>query len=174
MLSTETQTNPRIWICARPCNRSLIHCTRPIYAAISRTNTIPWTTISNTFTSILGHCRIYQCYTICIPLATVSKKTGSPSHSCRISRMTLGGNAARWSPPNNSTPSNFIHLFRIYGGLQEFISFSVFENTIRYAFERGILNTKLNRNNWQSRFFQFYAGDLYEVIPEIGNRFLAT
>ena len=66
-----------------------------------------------------------------------------------------------------------LFIFRIYGGIQEFISYSIFENSVRYAGEKFVFNTTLNRANWESRFFQFYAGDLYEIIPKITELFLA-
>lgn len=37
-----------------------------------------------------------------------------------------------------------------------------------------MLDTKLSKTNWQSRFFQFFAGDLYDVIPEVANKFIPT
>jgi hypothetical protein len=36
------------------------------------------------------------------------------------------------------------------------------------------LDVELDRQNWESRFFQFYAGDLYEVIPKVARNFLAN
>lgn len=36
-----------------------------------------------------------------------------------------------------------------------------------------MLNSTLNRANWESRFFQLYAGDLYEIIPKISDLYLA-
>ena len=60
-----------------------------------------------------------------------------------------------------------------YGGIQEFISLSVFKNTLKFGIEAGILDTVLNKQNWESRMFQFYAGDLYEVMPYLSQTFLA-
>lgn len=37
-----------------------------------------------------------------------------------------------------------------------------------------MLNTKLNEMNWQSRVFQFFAGDLYEIIPALATKFYAS
>ena len=48
-----------------------------------------------------------------------------------------------------------------YGGIQEFVSLSIFKNTLRYGIEAGALDTTLNKKQWSSRMFQFYAGDLY-------------
>ena len=68
---------------------------------------------------------------------------------------------------------NYVY-FRVYGGVQEFITFDVYRNTLRYAIDRGQIDATLDRKNWESRFFQFYAGDLYEVIPKVSQRFLAS
>jgi len=62
----------------------------------------------------------------------------------------------------------------VFGGVQEFITFDVYRNTLKYAIDNGQLDTLLDRKNWESRFFQFYAGDLYEVIPKVSQRFLAS
>lgn len=45
---------------------------------------------------------------------------------------------------------------------------------IRYAIDQDLLNADLNRDNWQSRMFQFYAGDLYEVLDKVQDRFFAS
>ena len=37
---------------------------------------------------------------------------------------------------------------KIFGGVQEFISLSVFKNTLKYAIEKGVLDTVLNKQNW--------------------------
>lgn len=65
-------------------------------------------------------------------------------------------------------------LFRTHGGLQEFVTYDVYRNTLNYAIDQKFMNIDLNRANWQSRFFQFYAGDLYEVIPKIATKYRAT
>lgn len=67
-----------------------------------------------------------------------------------------------------------IFLFRVYGGVQEFITFDVYRNTLKYAIDNGQLDALLDRKNWESRLFQFFAGDLYEVIPKVSQRFLAN
>ena len=54
------------------------------------------------------------------------------------------------------------------------MSFDIYNNTLRYAAEKGFFNTNLNKDNWESRMFQFYAGDLFEVIPQIAEFTLAT
>lgn len=62
----------------------------------------------------------------------------------------------------------------VYGGIQEFITFDVYKNTLKYAIDNGQLDSVLDRRGWESRFFQFFAGDLYEVIPKVSLRFLAN
>ena len=59
-------------------------------------------------------------------------------------------------------------------GSQEFITFDVFKNSVRYAIQKGALNTDLNRKNWESRFFQFFAGDLYEIFPKLTELYFAS
>ena len=39
------------------------------------------------------------------------------------------------------------NLLREYGS-QEFISFDIYNNTLRYAAEKGFFNTDLNEDNW--------------------------
>lgn len=51
---------------------------------------------------------------------------------------------------------------------------SIVENTVRFAAQKGVLNTQLNEMNWQSRVFQFFAGDLYEIIPALASKFYAS
>jgi hypothetical protein len=50
---------------------------------------------------------------------------------------------------------------------------SIVENTIRFAAQKGVLNTLLTREHWESRSFQFFAGDLYEAIPQLAKQFYA-
>lgn len=52
-------------------------------------------------------------------------------------------------------------FLRVFGGVQEFITYDMYKNTLKYAIDNGHLDVELNRNDWESRFFQFYAGDLY-------------
>ena len=66
------------------------------------------------------------------------------------------------------------YIFSEYGGIQEFMSFTVYENIAKFAIKEGWLDTSLNQRSWESRFFQFYAGDLYEVIPKVATVFLAN
>lgn len=45
---------------------------------------------------------------------------------------------------------------------------------IRYAIRQKQFDTILNKDNWESRMFQFYAGDLYELFPQVANTFIAS
>lgn len=63
---------------------------------------------------------------------------------------------------------------KVYGGSQEFISYTFYENLIRYAMKNGQMDTVLNSQNWESRMFQFYAGDLYELFPKVAGTFIAN
>jgi hypothetical protein len=62
-------------------------------------------------------------------------------------------------------PKYFFIYSRIYGGSQEFVSYSFYQNILKYAVETGHLDTPLNKDLWENRMFQFYAGDLYEIFP---------
>lgn len=53
------------------------------------------------------------------------------------------------------------------------MSLSVFKNSLKYAIEAGALDTILNNANWKSSMFQFFAGDLYEVIPYLAQMYRA-
>lgn len=63
---------------------------------------------------------------------------------------------------------------RHYGGSQEFVSYTFYENLIRYAIRQKQFDTTLNREGWESRMFQFFAGDLYELFPQVANTFIAS
>jgi len=43
-----------------------------------------------------------------------------------------------------------------------------------YAIANRILDSDLKRENWESRMFQFYAGDLYEIFPKVQTTFYAN
>lgn len=47
------------------------------------------------------------------------------------------------------------------------ISNSILKSTVRYILKKGFFNIKLNQQEWESRAFQFYAGDLYLAIPSL-------
>ena len=54
------------------------------------------------------------------------------------------------------------------------MSFDFYKNVLNYAIAKGLLTTDLNRENWQSRMFQFYAGDLYDIFPKVRSTFYAS
>jgi hypothetical protein len=56
-----------------------------------------------------------------------------------------------------------------YGGTQEYISNTFFNSTLKYALQSHSLDVTLSQDNWQSRAFQFYVGDLHEVITATRN-----
>ena len=39
-------------------------------------------------------------------------------------------------------------LFRTFGGLQEFVTYDVYRNTLNYAIDQKFMNIDLNRANW--------------------------
>ena len=45
---------------------------------------------------------------------------------------------------------------------------------LRYSISKGYFDTELKREWWQSRMFQFYAGDLYEVFPLMATKYYAN
>jgi len=58
-----------------------------------------------------------------------------------------------------------------YGGLQSFISMGLVQSTAKWGLDNGVYDTDLNENTWQSRHFQFYVGDLYDVIPALQKKY---
>lgn len=60
---------------------------------------------------------------------------------------------------------------RYFGGTQEFLSLGVHESSVLFAIRNGFLNTDLTQARWPSSVFQFYAGDLYDVIPTLSKKF---
>lgn len=54
------------------------------------------------------------------------------------------------------------------------MSLSIAENTIRYAANKGVLNAKLTKKDWESNVFQFYVGDLYDIIPKLATKYYAA
>lgn len=57
----------------------------------------------------------------------------------------------------------------IYGGIQEFTSNSFLKSTLKYAIGEGFLDVVMTEENWQSPAFQFFVGDLHEIIPSTKN-----
>lgn len=56
--------------------------------------------------------------------------------------------------------------YTMYGGIQSFIGLDFVRQMGRYALEKGWLDTHLEGGSWETIAFQFYAGDLYDVIYE--------
>lgn len=51
---------------------------------------------------------------------------------------------------------------KVYGGFQELLSNNFFRSNLKYALkEKKFLNIRLTEENWQSRAFQFFMGDLH-------------
>jgi hypothetical protein len=40
--------------------------------------------------------------------------------------------------------------------------------------KNGQMDTTLSKQNWESRMFQFYAGDLYELFPKVAELYIAS
>lgn len=57
----------------------------------------------------------------------------------------------------------------VYGGLQEYISNTLIKSTLRNAINKGFLDVVLTEEFWQSPAFQFYMGDVHDVIPSTKN-----
>lgn len=47
------------------------------------------------------------------------------------------------------------------------LSNSVLKSSVRYILNKGYFNIRLNQEQWESRAFQFFAGDLYIAIPSL-------
>jgi hypothetical protein len=56
-----------------------------------------------------------------------------------------------------------------YGGNQEYISNIFLRSSLKKALNSNFLDATLNQDSWQSRAFQFYVGDLHEVIDSTKN-----
>lgn len=44
---------------------------------------------------------------------------------------------------------------------------------IKFAIANNYLDSPLDRENWESSMFQFFAGDLYEILPLLQNKYYA-
>lgn len=58
-----------------------------------------------------------------------------------------------------------------HGGLQTVLAMDFVRSTASWALDNQVFDTDLNPEDWQSRHFQFYAGDLYDVIPALQKKF---
>lgn len=65
---------------------------------------------------------------------------------------------------NHSVPEDHEN-FTQYGGIQTTISMDLMRHTALKAVKKGWLDASFTRE-WETNAFQFYIGDLYEVIPE--------
>lgn len=63
---------------------------------------------------------------------------------------------------------------KYYGGTQEFMSLGVYESTVLYGIKKGFFDSDLDGQRWPSSVFQFYAGDLYDVIPNLRKNFFPS
>jgi hypothetical protein len=77
-------------------------------------------------------------------------------------------------PYHSPQPSVNNTLFRVYGSSQQFVSLDFYENVIKYAISKNLLDSDLTREDWQSTMFQFFAGDLYEIFPLIQTKYYAS
>jgi len=78
------------------------------------------------------------------------------------------------SLPCLSILSTRYDMLRIYGSLQQFVSYDFYENMLRFAIEKGYVDIDLTRENWESTMFQFFVGDLYEIFPKLQNIYYAN
>jgi hypothetical protein len=60
----------------------------------------------------------------------------------------------------------FESLFRQYGGSQNFHLNCIYQSVVEYLHSNGWLDTVLN-DGWESDSFQFYAGDLFDLINNL-------
>lgn len=51
------------------------------------------------------------------------------------------------------------------------MSLGVYESSVLYGIRNGFFSTDLDQTRWPSSVFQFYAGDLYDVIPSLSKKF---
>ena len=56
--------------------------------------------------------------------------------------------------------------FNYYGGLQTIFHIDVIRQTVQYIIDKNWLNIDLD-SSWNTNSFQFYAGDLFDVIPKV-------
>lgn len=76
--------------------------------------------------------------------------------------------------PSASQSSVLLIILRVYGSLQQFVTYDFYENMLRFAIEKGYLDIDLDRENWESTMFQFFVGDLYEIFPKLRTQYFAS
>lgn len=59
-----------------------------------------------------------------------------------------------------------LNLCSLYGGSQTYHLICMYEDVVFYMQENGWLDTTLNYN-WETDAFQFYAGDLFDLINNL-------
>ncbi len=68
--------------------------------------------------------------------------------------------------PSTAVSSNFIVISRIYGGVQNIHLNCLYQDVVNYVQAQGWLDTHLN-SDWEVNAFQFYAGDLFDVMSSL-------
>ncbi len=63
---------------------------------------------------------------------------------------------------------------KVYGGMQDFISFDYYQNMLAYFIYRGYATPSLTSTYWGSKYNQFYAGDFYSILPSLAKRTTAN
>jgi hypothetical protein len=58
--------------------------------------------------------------------------------------------------------------------MQQYTSFDFYENMLNYAIRKGHLDFELTRENWGTDKFQFTAGELFDIIPRLKERYQAS
>lgn len=54
------------------------------------------------------------------------------------------------------------------------MSLGVYESTVLYGIKKGFFDSELDGQRWPSSVFQFYAGDLYDVVPNLRKNFFPS
>lgn len=67
---------------------------------------------------------------------------------------------------NISIGSNIYILYSFYGGTQNIHLNCLYQEVVEFMQKKGWLDTKLD-TTWDSNAFQFYAGDLFELINNL-------
>ena len=65
-----------------------------------------------------------------------------------------------------SVGSNYFFIFSFYGGSQNIHLICLYQEVVEYMQKKGWLDTKLGVD-WDCNAFQFYAGDLYDLISNL-------
>ena len=57
---------------------------------------------------------------------------------------------------------------------QQFFGYDFYRNTMRYAIEKNLFDANLTQEHWGTDEFKFFAGNLYDVIPKLKERYTPT